>query len=135
MSPNFAFQPFQGINTGIFQDSDSKWIELVDGSTNKENLPLGPLLVKARNVDVIVAIDAGAEDANDWPMYVSLIVERLPISNTDRAPTEVDPFLQLATVPRKSPLPSPNNSHLFLITCPTLTVSVSIVVPHSSAVT
>ena len=72
ISPHFVFQPFQGINPGIFQDSDSKWIELVDGSTNKENIPIGPLLVKARNVDVIVAIDAGAEDANDWPMYVSL---------------------------------------------------------------
>ena len=73
--PHFAFQPFQGINPGIFQDSDSEWIELVDGSTNKENIPIGPLLVKARNVDVIVAIDAGAEDSDNWPMYVSLLID------------------------------------------------------------
>ena len=71
----FAFQPFQGINPGIFQDSDSKWIELVDGSTNKENIPIGPLLVKARNVDVIVALDAGAEQSDNWPAYVSLSID------------------------------------------------------------
>ena len=75
ISPHFAFQPFQGINPGIFQDSDSKWIELVDGSTNKENIPIGPLLIKARNVDVIVAVDAGAEDSDNWPMYVCSIVD------------------------------------------------------------
>ena len=85
--PSFAFQPFQGINTGIFQDSDSKWIELVDGSTNKENIPIGPLLVKARNVDVIVAIDAGAEDSNNWPMYVSLSIDSrflIPTAHSQR---------------------------------------------------
>ena len=68
-----CFQPFQGINPGVFQDADSKWIELIDGSSNKENIPLGPLFVKARHLDVIVAIDAGAEDADDWPVSVSIL--------------------------------------------------------------
>ena len=67
-SAQFASQPFQGINPGVFQDSDSKWIELIDGSANKENIPLGPLLIKARHVDFLVGIDAGAEDPNGWPL-------------------------------------------------------------------
>jgi len=70
MYAQLSSQPFQGINPGIFQDANSEWIELIDGSMNKENIPIGPLLVKARHVDFIVAIDAGAEDPHDWPMYV-----------------------------------------------------------------
>ena len=134
ITPHIAFQPFQGLNPGVFQDSDSKWIELVDGSTNKENIPIGPLLIKARNLDVIVAIDTSADDADNWPVYVSFsIVSR--VSDTDRASSEVNRFLQLATVPRKSPPPSPKSSHLSPRTCPTFAVSVSVFVPRSLAVT
>jgi len=71
MFPQLAFQPFQGINPGTFQDSESKWIELIDGATNKENVPLGPLFIKARHLDVIVAVDASADDVDNWPMCVS----------------------------------------------------------------
>lgn len=62
-----ASQPFQGINPGVFQDSNSTWLELVDGGLNKEAIPLSPLLVKARHVDVIVTIDASSDDSDNWP--------------------------------------------------------------------
>ncbi len=67
VSTQFASQPFQGINPGVYQDSNSTWLELVDGGLNKENLPLGPLLVKARHLDVIVAVDASSDDSDNWP--------------------------------------------------------------------
>ena len=67
MYAQFASQPFQGINPGVFQDANSRWLDLIDGATNQENVPIGPLLVKARDVDVIVAIDASADDPNSWP--------------------------------------------------------------------
>ena len=67
MSSQSASQPFQGINPDVYQDSNSTWLELVDGGSNKENLPLGPLLVKARHLDVIVAVDVGADDSDNWP--------------------------------------------------------------------
>ena len=60
-------QPFMGINPGIYQDSNSTSLSLVDGGETGEVLPLAPLLVKARNLDVIVAIDASSEDSDNWP--------------------------------------------------------------------
>jgi len=38
-----------------------------------ENIPLGPLFVKARGLDVIIAADASADDTNNWPNGTSLI--------------------------------------------------------------
>jgi len=67
MFTQLASQPFQGINPGVYQDSSSTWIELVDGGMNLENIALGPLLVKARHLDVIVVIDAGSDDPDNWP--------------------------------------------------------------------
>jgi len=67
---NVQSQPFQGINPGVYQDSYSTFLELVDGGDDEEVVPLGPLLVKARKIDVIVAIDASSDDADNWPQYV-----------------------------------------------------------------
>jgi lysophospholipase len=41
-----------------FIDKEENLLQLVDGAFNGEQLPLQPLLVKARGVDVILAIDA-----------------------------------------------------------------------------
>jgi lysophospholipase len=43
---------------GKFMDENENLLQLVDGGFNGEQLPLQPLLVKARGVDVILAIDA-----------------------------------------------------------------------------
>jgi lysophospholipase len=42
-------------------------LELIDGSSNKENVALGQLFVKARGMDVVVCIDASAETPENWP--------------------------------------------------------------------
>jgi lysophospholipase len=60
-------QPFFGIKNGTNQDAASRWLELIDGGSNLENVPMGPMLVKARGVDVLVAVDGSADDENSWP--------------------------------------------------------------------
>lgn len=50
-------QPFSGVKSNTYVDTNSTWLELIDGGLNLENVPLGPLLVKARDVDFIVAAD------------------------------------------------------------------------------
>jgi len=65
--------PFQGLNPTTFQDSKSDWLDLIDGSSNIENVPYGPLLVHARAVDVIVTIEGSSDDLNNWPKYVNVV--------------------------------------------------------------
>ncbi|KAH9485342.1 Lysophospholipase 3 [Psilocybe cubensis] len=66
--------PFQGQASASFQDTDATWINLIDGASNQENTPYGPLLVNARNIDVIVALEGSADDpVNNWPNGTSLI--------------------------------------------------------------
>lgn len=60
--------PFYNVENRPFQDSNSTWLELIDGSSNQENIPLGPLLVRARNVDVIVTLEGSSDEiVNRWP--------------------------------------------------------------------
>ena len=54
-----------------FEDLNSKWLELIDGSSNHENVPLGQHFVKARGMDVVVAIDASSDIPSGWPKYAS----------------------------------------------------------------
>ncbi|KAI0792492.1 lysophospholipase [Abortiporus biennis] len=53
--------PFFGIANTTFVDSNEKFLRLVDGGEDGETTPFQPLLVKARNVDTIFAIDAPAD--------------------------------------------------------------------------
>lgn len=50
--------PFFGVLPGTFPDSNQKFLRLVDGGEDGEVTPFQPLLVKARNIDTIFAIDA-----------------------------------------------------------------------------
>ena len=50
--------PFFGVLSKTFVDSDQKILNLVDGGENGEVTPFQPLLVKARGVDTIISIDA-----------------------------------------------------------------------------
>ena len=65
--PCIPSQPFQSINPDTFHDSNSSWLDLIDGASNIENIPLGPLFVKARGIDVAVALEGSAEDPHLWP--------------------------------------------------------------------
>lgn len=49
---------FFGVANETFVDSDEALLSLVDGGENGENIPFQPLLVKARGLDVIFAIDS-----------------------------------------------------------------------------
>ncbi|KAF8973334.1 lysophospholipase catalytic domain-containing protein [Flammula alnicola] len=70
--------PFQGQRVESFQDANATWLELIDGSSNQENIPYGPLLVKARNLDVIVTLEGSADDpVNNWPNGTGLIFTSL----------------------------------------------------------
>ncbi|KAJ7462207.1 phospholipase B [Mycena galericulata] len=59
--------PFSGLKPSTFEDSASDWLELIDGASNGENVPYGPLFVKSRALDVIVTIEGSADDLNNWP--------------------------------------------------------------------
>lgn len=50
--------PFYGVASKTFVSSNQKDLRLVDGGEDGENIPLQPLLVKARGVDTILAVDA-----------------------------------------------------------------------------
>ncbi|KAF8906593.1 phospholipase B [Gymnopilus junonius] len=88
--------PFQGLASSNFQDTNASWLELIDGSSNTENIPYGPLFVKARGLDVIVTLEGSADDPiNNWPNGSSLI------ASSDRQQN----FLQI-THQKFPPIPS-----------------------------
>ena len=58
-------QPFQGLNPDTYHDSFSNWLDLIDGASNIENVPIGPLFVKARELDVIVALVGSAVELDE----------------------------------------------------------------------
>ncbi|KIY53628.1 hypothetical protein FISHEDRAFT_32937 [Fistulina hepatica ATCC 64428] len=64
--------PFEGIASSTFQDTNSTRLELIDGGLNGENIPLSPLLVKARSLDTIVAVETSADTEENWPNGTSL---------------------------------------------------------------
>ncbi|KII92542.1 hypothetical protein PLICRDRAFT_172619 [Plicaturopsis crispa FD-325 SS-3] len=74
--------PFNNVKPTTFEDSNSTWLELIDGSSNLENIPIGNLFVRARGLDVIVAVDASADEAdNQWPNGTSLLASASRITN------------------------------------------------------
>jgi lysophospholipase len=66
----FFVQPFLGLNSGSFRDSSVSWLELLDGGTNRENIPFSSLFLKARQQEVVLAIDGSADTDNNWPKCV-----------------------------------------------------------------
>ncbi|EIW74777.1 lysophospholipase [Coniophora puteana RWD-64-598 SS2] len=56
--------PFYGVAPDTFGASKQSSLHLVDGGEDGENVPLQPLLVKARGVDIIVAIDVSSDENN-----------------------------------------------------------------------
>ncbi|KAI9569636.1 phospholipase B [Boletus coccyginus] len=72
---------FQGVNPLMFQDASSQWLSLVDGGSNLEQIPLGALFTKERAVDVVVAVDASADDSNQWPNGTTLLTTSHRVSS------------------------------------------------------
>ncbi|EFP84863.1 Lysophospholipase 1 [Puccinia graminis f. sp. tritici] len=66
--------PFKGLNgTMGFDRSNSDELLIVDGGENGENIPFNPLLAPARKVDVIMALDASADTASNYPNGMAMI--------------------------------------------------------------
>lgn len=60
------FNPFNGLGTGVdpnggFPDGKDVLLYLADGGLGGENMPLWPLMQPARQIDVIIAVDAQAD--------------------------------------------------------------------------
>ena len=60
--------PFRGWDiTGNAPEASDIGLELVDGGTDHQNIPLEPLIQPARAVDVIIAVDSSSDTSNVWP--------------------------------------------------------------------
>ncbi|KAJ6472715.1 phospholipase B [Mycena vitilis] len=77
--------PFNGLKSSTFQDSAATFLELIDGASNGENVPYGPLFVKARGLDVVVTIDGSADDSNNWPNGTGAIATSSRLSSILRS--------------------------------------------------
>ncbi|KAH9851170.1 lysophospholipase [Lenzites betulinus] len=65
--------PFFGLSPDTFVDTNSTILALVDGGEDGETTPLQPLLVRARGLDTIIAIDSPADTADNFADGSSLI--------------------------------------------------------------
>ncbi|KAH6645849.1 lysophospholipase [Truncatella angustata] len=65
--------PFYGYNIGSNMNSNFTTLTLVDGGENLQNVPLDPLLLSYRNVDIIFAIDGSADTTTFWPNGTALV--------------------------------------------------------------
>lgn len=50
--------PFKGLNSSTYAESSQDVLSLVDGGEDGEVIPLAPLIVKSRAMDVVIALDA-----------------------------------------------------------------------------
>lgn len=64
--------PFQGLRPRTFDRTNDNGLQLVDGGENGCNIPLDPLLVKARGVDTIIAVDGSGDTEYSWPNATAL---------------------------------------------------------------
>ncbi|KAK4053035.1 hypothetical protein OIV83_001770 [Microbotryomycetes sp. JL201] len=63
---------FTGIQEGTYEDANETQLRMLDGGYDGQVVPLEPLLVKARKVEVIVAIDATADSEEQQPTGASI---------------------------------------------------------------
>ncbi|CAL1698539.1 unnamed protein product [Somion occarium] len=68
--------PFFGHAKDTFADSGEKILRLIDGAENGEGTPYQPLLVKARGVDTIIAIDVQGDNALEFTEGLSVIASQ-----------------------------------------------------------
>lgn len=94
MIPN----PFFGVANTTFPQSNQTFLRLVDGGEDGEVIPLQPLLVKAREIDVILAID-GTNDINNYAAGSSLVASQNRTSffpsaySFPQVPTDINTFV------------------------------------------
>ncbi|KAM0438569.1 hypothetical protein ACHAPT_001321 [Fusarium lateritium] len=65
--------PFYKYNPRNNSNADSTVLTLVDGGEDLQNIPLHPLLLSERKVDVIFAVDGSADTTTHWPNGTALV--------------------------------------------------------------
>jgi len=95
MYPN----PFFGVANGTFAQSNQAFLRMVDGGEDGEVIPLQPLLVRAREIDVVLAID-GTNDINNYAAGSSLVASQNRTSffpsaySFPQVPTDINTFVE-----------------------------------------
>lgn len=69
----FDPNPFYGYQKGTNLFANEEQLSLVDGAEDGQDLPLQPLMQPQRAIDVIFAVDAGADTGKNWPTGASLV--------------------------------------------------------------
>ncbi|KZS95656.1 lysophospholipase [Sistotremastrum niveocremeum HHB9708] len=64
--------PFKGVNSGSFGASPQDFLTLVDGGEDGQVIPIQPLLIPERGLDIVIAVDA-ANDENGFVDGTSII--------------------------------------------------------------
>lgn len=65
--------PFYQYNSGSYENAGNRTLALVDGGEALQNIPLHPLTLRDRQVDVIFAVDGSADTTTNWPNGTSLV--------------------------------------------------------------
>ncbi|KAF9889347.1 Lysophospholipase 1 [Aspergillus nanangensis] len=68
-SPN----PFYQYDNALESFSTAKYLDVVDGGEDGQNIPLHPLVQPNRHVDVVFAVDSSADTKYSWPNGTSLV--------------------------------------------------------------
>ncbi|BGP12467.1 hypothetical protein JCM10213v2_000384 [Rhodosporidiobolus nylandii] len=89
--PN-SFGNFTPDGGATFESAGNEILQITDGGENGENVPIGPLLVRAREVDVVFAIDASADTEYNWPNGTSLLATAERASNYSNGYTNFPPI-------------------------------------------
>ncbi|KAL6862105.1 lysophospholipase [Trichoderma novae-zelandiae] len=65
--------PFFRYNASVNVNANTTVLALVDGGEDLQNIPLHPLLLAEREVDVVFAVDGSADTATLWPNGTSMV--------------------------------------------------------------
>lgn len=76
-----SFRDFQPYGNYTFESASNEILQITDGGEDGQNVPLDPLLVKARAIDTIFAIDGSADTENNYANGTSLVATRDKVSN------------------------------------------------------
>ncbi|KAF7980794.1 hypothetical protein HWV62_36869 [Athelia sp. TMB] len=91
--PSNMPQPFQAINTATFGEHNATSLELVDGGLGLENIPLGPLYVNSRGLDVVFAVDGSADTTDAWPNGTSMVTTQARLAQVLSASHQAFPAI------------------------------------------
>ncbi|GAO17596.1 hypothetical protein UVI_02050800 [Ustilaginoidea virens] len=84
--------PFYGYNSRGNANANARLLTLVDGGEALQNVPLQPLAVRERRVDVIFAIDSSADTQTLWPNGTSLVATHGQLGGGGGGPRALAPF-------------------------------------------